>query len=333
MKLVIYPAVSTERLERISAAAEACSVVNAPGEAEAVKEITDADGFFGKMTPPILSAATRLRWVQTPTASLEHYMFPELASHSCQLSNARGLFSEWIADHVFGYIICFARNFHIYMRQQLQCHWEAVGGESGRVLAIDGPAWQNTIDRAHPHIGDCTLGVVGLGHIGSEVARRGLAFGMRVLAVDPIQTQAPDGVAALWTPDRLAELLAESDFVVIAAPHTPETEKLFRRPQFQQMKAAAYLINVGRGAIVDLADLTAALESKEISGAGLDVFETEPLRADHPLWKIENVIITPHVAGYSAPVAERHEALILDNIRRFVSGQPLRYVVDKYKWY
>ena len=189
------------------------------------------------------------------------------------------------------------------------------------------------MDRAHLHLADQTLGVVGLGQIGAEVARRGLAFGMRVLAVDPIQTRAPAGAAALWKPDRLPDLLGASDFVVIAAPHTPETVKLFRRERFRQMKRTAYLINIGRGVLVDLADLTAALQAGEIAGAGLDVFEVEPLPAGHPLWAMENVIITPHVAGASPRIAERHLGVLLDNVRRLAAGEPLTNVANKEAWY
>jgi phosphoglycerate dehydrogenase-like enzyme len=176
--------------------------------------------------------------------------------------------------------------------------------------------------------------VVGLGAIGSEVARRALAFNLRVLAVDPVRTEGPAGVEAVWPVARLADLLGQSDFVVIAAPHTPETVKLFRRERFQQMKRTGYLINIGRGAIVDLADLTAALEAGEIAGAALDVFETEPLPAGHPLWGMsERVIITPHVAGYSPRIAERHLATLLENICRFVRNEPLINVADKARWF
>jgi phosphoglycerate dehydrogenase-like enzyme len=189
------------------------------------------------------------------------------------------------------------------------------------------------MDRAHLHLADQTLGVVGLGRIGAEVARRGLAFGMRVLAVDPVQARAPDGVAALWRLDRLGDLLGASDFVVIAAPHTPETVKLFDRARLRQMKRTGYLINIGRGAIVDLGDLVAALRAGELAGAGLDVFEVEPLPADHPLWGMENVIITPHVAGASPRIAERHLAVLLDNVGRFARGEPLENVADKAAWF
>jgi phosphoglycerate dehydrogenase-like enzyme len=298
MKLVIHPPVEPPRLAPITEAAGGMAVVNAADEADALRHMPEADAFFGKITPPLLAAAERLRWVQSPTASLEHYLFPELAAHPCVLTNMRGLFSDVIADQVLGYVLCFARNLHLYVRQQMNARWAPVGGEAERVPFSTGPGVVNAIDRAHRHLGDQTLGVVGLGGIGGEVARRGLAFGMRVLAVDPVRTEAPPGVKALWPVERLPGLLAESDFVVIAAPHTPRTAKMFRREQFRQMKPSAYLINVGRGAIVDPADLTAAIQAGEIAGAALDVFETEPLPADHPLWGMgDKVILTPHVAG------------------------------------
>lgn len=333
MKLVIYPPVEAARLAQIRSAAGGMVVVNAGDEPEAEQAIADADAFFGKITPRMLANATQLRWVQAPTASLEHYLFPELVQHPCQLTNMRGLYSDVIADHVFGYVICFARNFHRYLRNQLQARWEPVGGEGERQPFTTGPGTVSAIDRAHLHLADLTLGIVGLGNIGLEIARRGLAFGMSVLAVDPVQTQAPLGVRLLGDSGHLPSLLARGDFVVIAAPHTPETYKLFRRPQLQQMKRTAYLINVGRGAIVDLADLTAALEAGEIAGAGLDVFEAEPLPTDHPLWKRDDVILTPHVAGVSPRIAERHLSVLLNNILRFQYGEPLQNLVDKTKWF
>ncbi|MCS6852798.1 MAG: D-2-hydroxyacid dehydrogenase [Gemmataceae bacterium] len=333
MKLVVYPAVEAARLEKIAAVAEGMTVVNARDEAEAVAAMPDAEAVFGKLTPGMLAVARQLRWVQAATASLEHYMFPELVQHPCVLTNMRGLFSDVIADQVMGYILCFARNLHRYIRQQLEARWEPVGGEAGRVSFAAGPGTVSAIDRAHMHLADTTLGIVGLGHIGSEIARRAAAFSMRVLAVDPVREEAPPEVAHLWKPEQLPELLRQSDFVAIAAPHTPQTVKMFRRPQFRQMKRGAYLINVGRGAIVDLTDLLAALDAGELAGAALDVFEVEPLPADHPLWKQPNVILTPHVAGYSPRIAERHLAVLLDNIRRFQRGEPLRNVVNKALWF
>jgi phosphoglycerate dehydrogenase-like enzyme len=334
MKLVLWPPVEPERLARIVGAADPMAVENVPSEADLPARVADADAFFGKITPPALAAAQRLRWVQSPTASLEHYLFPELIAHPCVLTNMRGLFSDVIADQVLGYVLCFARNLHRYVLRQRRGEWAPVGGEEARVPFATGPGVVNAIDRAHLHLSDCTLGVVGLGSIGAETARRALAFGMRVVAVDPVRTEAPPGVDWVRPPERLADLLAVCDFVVITAPHTPATEKMFRREQFRMMKRSAYLINVGRGAIVDHADLTAALRAGEIAGAALDVFEEEPLPDAHPLWRMgEHVILTPHVAGYSPRIAGRHLAVLLDNIGRFVRGEPLRNVVDKAGWF
>ena len=333
MKLLIFPPVEAERLEKIRAVAGSMEVVNAETDEQALAEIVDADAMFGKITPPLLAAAKQLRWVQTATASLEHYVFPELVEHPLTLSNMRGLFSDVIADHVFGYILCFARNLHIYIRQQAEAKYVPVGGEDERSNFSAGVCWVSGMDRAHLHVSDCTLGIVGLGQIGSEIARRGVSFGMRVLAVDPYQTEAPEGVDALWTVDQLSKLLGESDFVVVAAPHTPDTEGMFRREQFQMMKPSGYFINIGRGAIVSLDALNASLEAGEIAGAALDVFEIEPLPPEHPLWKKSNVIITPHVAACSVRLAERHLAVLLQNVKSFANDEPLQNIVRKDKWF
>jgi phosphoglycerate dehydrogenase-like enzyme len=332
-KLVIHPPVEPERLTKIVAAAGDLTVVNASSADEAVAAIADADAFFGKLTPPLLAAARRLRWVQSPTASLEHYIFPELVAHPCVLTNMRGLYGDVITDHVLGFITCFARNFHLYIRQQLEGRWQPIGGGPIEQPFTTGPAEVSPADRAHSRLADNVLGIVGLGYIGSEIARRGAACGMRVIAVDARRTEAPPEVAWLGPPVRLPDLLAESDFVVIAAPHTPATTNMFRREQFRQMKRTARLINIGRGAIVDLADLTAALQAGEIAGAGLDVAETEPLPPDHPLWRMPNVIITPHIAACTPRIAERHLATLLDNLGRFARGEPLANVVDKAQWF
>lgn len=333
MQLVIYPPVEAERLIRIRQAAGAMHIVNASDEAETARAMPEADAYFGKITPQLLTAATKLRWVQSPTASLEHYLFPALVEHSCQLTNMRGLFSDVIADHVMGYILCFARNLHVYLRQQAEHRWAPLGGESERTTLAAGPGTVSAIDRAHLHLADCTMGIVGLGAIGTEIARRGLAFGMRVLAVDPVQTSPPQGVAALWALNRLPDLLAASDFVVVAAPHTPETVKLFDAARLAQMKPSAYLINIGRGVIVDLNALVAALQAGALAGAALDVFEIEPLPVEHPLWTMPNVLLTPHVAAASPRIAERHLAVLLENLGRFTRGEPLINVVDKTRWF
>jgi phosphoglycerate dehydrogenase-like enzyme len=326
MKFVIHPAVDEHRFAAIIAAAGEMQVVNAQDNIEALSAIADADAFFGKMTPELLAAAKHLRWVQSPTASLEHYLFPALVEHPLTLTNMRGLFSDVIADHVMGYVLCFARNLHTYVRYQLERRYEPVGGEAARSNFTHGAGVMTAIDLAHPHLGDQTMGIVGFGAIGAEIGRRTAAFGMKVIAVDPVNPAA-------WPMDKLPELLAASDYVTIAAPHTPKTAHLFDAAQLAQMKPSAYLINIGRGAIVDLTALVEALHDKRIAGAGLDVYEKEPLPADHPLWDFPNVILTPHIAGSSPRIAERHLNVVVENLRRFVAAEPLMNIADKREWF
>jgi phosphoglycerate dehydrogenase-like enzyme len=333
--IVISPAIDAERLEVLRARGPEFTWVNAGGRGEVLAAIPEAVAFLGKITPEFLGLAPRLRWVQAFTASLEHYIFPELVAHDCVLTNTRGLFGDVIADQVMGYVLCFARNLHIYVRQQIERRYEPVGGESARVSFAAGPGTVNAMDRATTYLPGSTLGIVGFGEIGQQVARRAGGFGMRVLAVDrfPDRHQATNEVAEVWGPERLDDLLGASDFVVIAAPQTPETTGLFNAERLSRMKRTGILINVGRGAIVVLADLVDALRGGVLAGAALDVFEIEPLPADQPLWSFPNVILTPHTAGYSPVIAARHLEVLADNVARFAAGEELRNVVDKSLWF
>ena len=335
MKIVIHPAVEPDRLEALRRAAPEAEWVNAASLDEALAAMPGAEGFLGKLTPALLEQADRLRWVQAFTVSLEHYLFPALAEHPCTLTNMRGLFGDVIADQVMGYVICFARNLHTYIRRQVEHRYEPMGGEGARVNNAFGPAVVNDMDRATIFLPDATLGVVGLGAIGAEIARRALAFGMRVIAVDrfPERTRPPEGVESVLGMDGLDALLAESDFVVIAAPHTPETAGWFDSRVIARMKLSSYLINIGRGAIVVLDDLVEALRTGVIAGAALDVYEVEPLPKDHPLWDFPNAILTPHTAGYSPAIARRHLETLVENVGRFARGEPLLNVVDKDLWF
>ena len=315
IKLLIYGPEDRDLVDAIQRIAPQVTAVVAANDDEARREIVDADAFYGQITPELLAVAGRLRWVQSPAIGLERTMFPELVAHPLVLTNPRGIFSDDIADHVMGFVICFARNFHRHVRNQLRHDWSA--GKRYPVI----------------HLPDATIGIVGLGGIGFAVATRAHAHGMRVLAVDARRTDRPAEVAELWGPDRLDEMLRQSDFVAICAPETPETRGLFDARAFRAMKRGAYLINIGRGRIVQLDALVAALREGWLGGAGLDVFEVEPLPADHPLWEMENVIITPHVAGQGPHTDERRRQVFLENVRRFVAGEPLMNVVDKARWF
>jgi phosphoglycerate dehydrogenase-like enzyme len=335
MKIVIHPAIEPERFEALRSAAPKANWVNAANESAAAEAMPGSDALVGKITPALLARADQLRWVQSFTVSLEHYMFRELVAHPCLLTNMRGLFGDVIADQVMGYILCFARNLHVYIRQQVEHRYEPAGGESARVNNMSGPGTVNAMDRATIFLPAATLGIVGLGAIGAEIARRALAFGMTVRAVDrfPERTKAPESVKSVDGLSKLPDLLSWSDFVVIAAPHTPETERLFGAETLGHMRPSSYLINIGRGAIVVLDDLVAALRANKIAGAALDVFEREPLPADHPLWDFPNVIITPHTAGYSPVIAQRHLAMLVENVRRFAAGETPHNAVDKALWF
>ena len=337
MKIVITPAIETDRLDRLRRAVGSVDVdwINAATEADAWDGMPGADALLGKINPDLLDHADRLRWVQAFTASLEHYIFPALVDHPCALTNMRGLFGDVIADQVMGYILCFARNLHTYIRRQAERRYEPVGGEAARVSFASGPGVVNAMDRATIFLPDATLGLIGVGAIGAEIARRGLAFGMTVRGVDrfPDRTRPPEGMESVEGLDSVPDLLRTSDFVVIAAPQTPETTGWFDAGLFAQMKPSAYLINIGRGAIVRLDALVEALDAGQIAGAALDVYETEPLPGDHPLWTFPNVILTPHTAGYSPVVAVRHLETLAENVGRFVRGESLLNVVDKRLWF
>ncbi|MDC0574907.1 D-2-hydroxyacid dehydrogenase [Pirellulaceae bacterium] len=333
MKLVIHPELDTHRLKLLCSVNEELDVVNAESPEAALREITDADGFYGKITPELLAASSCLQWIQSPTASLEHYIFPELVNHSCTLTNMRGLFYDVIADHVLMYILMFCRQMPHYTRQQTQSKWAPLGGEDARSDFSVGPGLVTAMDLAHSQLSDMTAGVIGLGSIGKEIASHCNKLAMRVVGVDPYCDSPPEGIEFIHGDGGLTQLLRKSDFVIIAAPHTPETEGMFDTARFSQMKNDAYLINIGRGAIVPLNDLRQALQTGQIRGAALDVMETEPLGVDDPLWTHPNVIITPHVAACSKRVSERHLETLLENVDRFTNKKPLLNVVNKSRWF
>ncbi len=312
MNFLIYPPLSPSELEQVRSVSPELEIVNALTEEEALAAVPQAVGMYGNLSKEMLARAESLRWLQTPIAGLEHYMYPELAESGVVVSNMAKIYSDMIADHAFCFILMFARGIHLYMRRQIRGEWQ-----------------KGTPVR---HLGDCTLGVIGLGGIGSELARRGKAHDMRVIAVDARPNEELGSsleLDALWSQDRLNELLREADYAVSCVPQTPETVGLIGAEELAQMKSSAYLINISRGVVVKLEALVEALESGRIAGAALDVYETEPLPAGHPLWRMENVILTPHVAADNPHVPQRRIDTLVDNLRRYLAGEEPRNIVDK----
>lgn len=332
MKILLYPQFDADRLQRLAAVAPDIRWSNCENRQQAALEIVDADAMIGKLDAELLCRAEKLRWIQCPTASLEHFIFPELVQHPAVLTNVRGIFGRVIATQVVGYLACFARNLHIYIRQQTRGQWSPLGGPHKQDGFLSGPCDVSDIDRQHQDLSSCTLGIIGLGGIGVAIAQAVVPLGMRILGMDPVTSPRPE-IEHCFQPNQLHELLPECDYVVIAAPHTPQTVGMFDERQFRQMRSNAVLINVGRGALVRLPALVAALQAEEIRGAALDVFEVEPLPPRHPLWQLPNVIITPHIAGYAPTIAQRHFQILAENTRRFANNQPLINVVDKRLWY
>ncbi|TMQ22880.1 MAG: D-2-hydroxyacid dehydrogenase [Candidatus Rokuibacteriota bacterium] len=302
---------------RVAAALPALTVVVAETEAEAARAAPGAEAAFGTLPPALVRTAAKLRWLQAPQAAPPAgYYTPELIAHPVVVTNFREIYNDHIAAHIMAFVLAFARGLHYYVPRQLRREWRPEPLDSGVV-----------------HLPEASALVVGLGGIGAETARLAAAFGMRVTGVDARRREAPPGVLKLDGPDALDSLLPLADFVILTVPHTPATEGFMHRARFQRMKRSAFLINIGRGMTTRLDDLVAALRAGEIAGAALDVYEQEPLPADHPLWTLPNVLLTPHTAGFGPFLDDRRFEILLDNCRRFLAGQPLRNVVDKARWF
>jgi phosphoglycerate dehydrogenase-like enzyme len=302
---------------RLAAEVPAAEVVVAEGVQQAQHAIVDADGVFGTLTPDLLARATKLRWLQAPQAAPPAgFYFPALVAHNLVATNFREIFNDHIGAHIMAFVYAFARGFHYYIPQQLRREWAKPEEDRGVV-----------------HLPEATALVVGLGGIGTEAARLMAAAGMNVIGTDARRGALPPHVAEMHAPGDLDSLLPRADFVVLTVPHTPATEGFMHRARFQRMKRSAFFINIGRGMTTRLDDLVAALRAGEIAGAGLDVYEEEPLPAEHPLWTLPGVLMTPHMAGYGPYLDERRYAILRDNCRAMIDGGGLRNVVDKANWF
>jgi len=318
--LMLPPQTATTRewAARVATVVPSLDVVVAEDAAHAERVMPEAEAAFGTIPPALLKTARKLRWLQAPQAAPPAgYYYPELIAHSVVITNFREIYNDHIGAHILAFVLAFARGLHLYLPRQLRREWKPEAGESSGVL----------------HLPETTALVVGVGGIGAETARLLAAFGVQVIGVDARRKDAPPGVMKLDGADALDSLLPHADFVILTVPHTPETEGFMNRGRFQRMKRSAYFINIGRGRTTRLDDLVAALRAGEIAGAALDVYEQEPLPADHPLWTLPNVLMTPHTAGHGPYLDERRLDVLLDNARRFVAGQPLRNVVDKLHWF
>jgi phosphoglycerate dehydrogenase-like enzyme len=264
-------------------------------------------------TPELLHGALAscpdVRWIHSRAAGVDNLLFPELVNSEVLLTNGRGVFSASLGEFVLGAILYFAKDFRRMIRKQLAERWEPFDVEE-----IDGQ----------------TVGIVGYGDIGRAVASRVKALGMRVLATKRNPPALPDSlVDHFYRPEERREMIAACDYIVATAPLTAETRHMIGEAEFAVMKASAVVINVGRGPVLDEAALVRALVAKRIKGAALDVFEHEPLPAGHTLYKLENVLLSPHCADHTVDWQDQAMRFFLEQYQSFQNGEPLRNVVDK----
>src|SRR5262245_273593 len=322
---ILSARVRARDLERIREAAPGSNIVNLSVEGLADGPVDDVEVLLrgwlvAEAFDRLLARAPHLTWVHSATSGVERALTPAARARDVLVTNARGVFSRPIAEHVLLMILAVSRHLPELLELQRERTWQPLEGRELREL---------------------TVGVVGYGSLGRSVASLATAFGARVIALRrhpesglPARPDDEDGfpfeprVDRVVGPDRLHELLGESDIVVLAAPLTPETEGMIDEAAVAAMRRDAWLINVARGRLVDDTALVRALRDNRIGGAALDTFRDEPLPHSSPYWDLPNVILTPHTAWSSARVLDRSIDLFCDNLVRFSRGEPLRNVVD-----
>ena len=260
--------------------------------------------------------AHNLRWVQQWGAGADWLLhYPEAVVMDFLLTNVSGIHATPISEHILAFMFTFARGFHFANTFQKNKDWKS-------------PGWQEVFELAGK-----TLLLIGIGSIGARTAESASSLGMRVLGIRRNPSLDSSGVEAMFGPDHLIDILPEADFVVITVPLTRETKEMIGERELKQMKQTAYLINIGRGGTINENALINALKNGTIAGAGLDVFDDEPLPENSPLWAMENVVITAHYAGRTPHYDERAISIFLGNLKRYISNEPLNNVVNKVLMY
>ena len=293
--------------------------LSTPDEAQA--QLRDSEiAVTVSLRPEQFLAAKQLRWIHSPAAAVNELMSPELVNSDVIITNGRDVHGPVVAEHVIALIFAWAKSIPQAVRLQERHAW-------GKEIIWSG------FHRPR-EIAGATLGLIGLGSIGRTVARHASLLGMQVIATrDRPEQGSPEGVHQVFPSSQIDEVLAQSDFVVLAAPITPATRGLINAQRIAGMKSNAYLINVGRGPLIVEAALVEALRDHKIAGAALDVFDIEPLPSDSPLWDLENLLITPHTAGLTEKLWERQFALFSQNLQRYLDHKPLLALVDKRRGY
>jgi D-2-hydroxyacid dehydrogenase (NADP+) len=309
-----------EMPERIRARWPEMRVVHLPSYDHILDELPDTDIFVGfSLRPEQFAHARKLKWLHSTAAGVGQLMYPELQKSGIEVTNASGVHRIPMAEHILGTLIALARRFPDCFRYQQQARW------------AQQELWNAPV-RPRELRGQILL-LIGFGAIGREVAKIIRPLGMRVWAVTR-SGRTEEGLAEQVFPaSKLDEALPQADFVVLAAPETPETRKMIGAREFALMKPSAYFLNVSRGALVDEPALISALAERRIAGAALDVASQEPLPPENPLWKLDNVFITPHMSAASEHLWERQTDLLMENLERWFAGEELLNRVDLNRGY
>ncbi|MET0285260.1 MAG: D-2-hydroxyacid dehydrogenase, partial [Polyangiales bacterium] len=270
-----------------------------------------------RIDPQRIARASALRWVQTYSAGVEWLLVPEVVARAeLAITNTSGIHAQPIAEHVFGWLLSYVRNLHKADRQARQQKWDPAPLREG-LGTLEGK----------------TLGILGLGAIGLRIAQLGAAFGMDVIACRRRWSEVPPPVRTVYGEEALLDFLGQSDFVVNTLPATGATEHLLGPRAFEAMRPHAFLVNIGRGSTVDTVALVDALNKGKLGGAALDVTDPEPLPPTHSLWKLENVLITPHYAGSHPGYDTRATEIFVANLTRYLAGEPLTHRVEVARGY
>ena len=283
---------------------------------EADARLTDADVVLGFAARPAnFERARNLRWIHSTAAGVGGVLFPALVDSDVVVTNSRGLHADSMAEHAIGLMLSFTRKLHRSRDAQRERRW------TQNEQWIEPPMFSSLVG--------ATLGIVGLGRVGSAIATRAQAMGMRVIAVRRNPAATPEPAHEQWPVTRLHDMLAVADWLVLVAPHTSETTGLIGAAELAMLRPHARLVNLGRGALVDEKALVEAIRGGRLAGAALDVFEEEPLPATSPLWDLPGVLLTPHTSGMGPRYWERAMEQFVTNLARFRTGLPLENIVDK----
>lgn len=301
-------------LEQIRAAAPGADIVIVKESKkitdEALARCADVEIFFGTDIKYWIKSLPFLKWVQVSIAGVDWLLAdPDIAESDVAITNASGVHAIPVSEHVLAVMLSFTRNMNVHFKDQMNRRWQRL------------PEYRE--------LSGSTIGIIGIGKIGEKIAETAKSLGMKVLGLRRNPDRTSSFVDRMFGPDQLLDMLPFCDWVVISAAATNETGGMIGASEFNAMKKSAYIINIARGALIQEDDLIKALREERIAGAGLDVFEKEPIEEFSPFWELPNVIITPHIAAVTPRYVDRLVDIFCDNLKRYFSGKPLINLVDR----